>query len=488
MSTGVDPHHHPTLGGHDEGDALSAPFPVVLNKPPDRRVSLAMATLFRPAASVAAVVGAASVVVAALAATAPAVSAAAAHTATPVSTVRDVLVLALTCGTRCVAQAVKDTKKMGCTDVFVFETLRMIAATCPEEVGGGNGTAAGAPDLSSVTGVVAWSPPRFFRLSTPAAHRPPATTSTTALEPPLARLNPVPIPPRQRRFWGLDRINQKSLPLDGNSSTAACYPLAGKGVHVFVIDTGCRTDHHQFAHMGPRLTAVAPLGANYTHGHDEFGHGTHVIGTIAGIDTGVAPSVNLTSVNVFGHGLLAIEADLIGGVEMAAAYAVAHRNTPVLLSASLGGPYEKDDVVVTAMERAAAAGVVSITASGNENDDACRYSPGGAPRVINVANADRHDLLAGSSNYGSCIDVIAPGTHIVSADFADRTSLMDLTGTSMAAPHVTGLAALVLGQLGGRRSRELVLQAVTWERVTVAGYPLAYASSEIPGLCPPTNA
>ena len=481
--TSVDAWYHPIPGDHNEGGARS-PFPAVLNKPLGRRIPPAMVTLFRPVASVAAVVGAASVMVAALAATVPAVSAASADTATPAPTERNVLVLDLSCGTRCVAQAVRKTKKLGCTDVFFFDTLRMIAATCPKEVFSGNGTAAGVPDLSSVSGVVAWSLPRLFRTSTPAAHRPPGTIPTTALGPPRGRLIPVPIPPRQRRFWGLDRINQVALPLDGISSTAACYPLAGDGVHVFVIDTGCRTDHQQFAHMGSRLTAVAPVGANYTHGHDKFGHGSHVIGTIAGIDTGVAPSVNVTSVNVFGHGPFAIDADIIGGVEMAAAYAVAHPSTPVLLSASLGGGYQKDDVLATAMERAAAAGVVSITASGNDDLDACWFSPGGAPRVINVANGDRHDLLAETSNFGSCIDVIAPGTHIVSVDARDRTSLVDFSGTSMAAPHVTGVAALVLGQVGRRLSREEVLRAVTWGRVTVAGYPLAYASPVLRGVCP----
>ncbi|OSX79716.1 hypothetical protein BU14_0072s0074 [Porphyra umbilicalis] len=366
----------------------------------------------------------------------------------------------------------------------------MLAATCPARVaaagraarggnrsdrggdggdGGsdGDGVAAAVPPaadaIAAIPGVEGWAPGGSVHGSA-AVHSPPAAP------PPL---------------WGLDRVNQAALPLDGDASTRGCYPAAGAGVHVFVLDTGVASAHAQFAHLGDRLTAVAAAGSAFPDGSDADGHGTHVIGTIAGLGTGVAPRVNVTSIKVLDGTAAGIPADVVAGVEAAAAYAVAHPSVPVLLSASLGGPRTAGapDLLATAVERAAAAGVVTITAAGNEGGDACGTTPGAARRVINVANADRHDALAPSSNAGVCVDVIAPGTGIVSADAAHLSGLTGKTGTSMAAPHVTGVAALVLGEVGRRLSREQVLWAVTWGRVTVAGYPLAYASPDLPGLC-----
>jgi len=403
-----------------------------------------------------------------------------------------------------VAAKVRAFTAAGCTHVVVFPTLHMLAATCPARVaaagrsaharrGGGNGGERGergergggggsdGDDHDGAAAAAAAAPPAADAIAAiPGVEgwAPGGTVHGSAAGGPRRAAAPL---------WGLDRVNQAALPLDGDASTRGCYPAAGAGVHVFVLDTGVVATHAQLAHLGDRLTAVAAAGSAFPNGTDEDGHGTHVIGTIAGWGTGVARGVNVTSVKVLDGTAAGVPADVVAGVEAAAAYAVAHPTVPVLLSASLGGPRAAGapDLLATAVERAAVAGVVTITAAGNDGGDACGTTPGAARRVINVANGDRHDALAPTSNAGVCVDVIAPGTHIVSADAAHPTGLTAKTGTSMAAPHVTGVAALVLGEVGRRLSREAVLRAVTWGGVTVAGYPLAYASPHLPGLCPP---
>ena len=363
-------------------------------------------------------------------------------------------------------------RSRGCTNVRVFATLRMLAATCPHAMEAdppaGDAATESAPakpsGWASVPGVEAVAPDVAVRLSSPVA----AGLDGAARQ---------HIPTQRRRPWGLDRVNQAELPLDGDSSTSDCYPKAGRGVHVFVVDSGCNARHEQFAHLGDRLRVMQAPGADISDGEDLNGHGTHVIGTIAGKDTGVAPGVRVTSVQVIGRSGRGLGSDIVAGIEVAAAWAAANPDTPTVLSASLGAPQEsrRPHIFTIAVERAAAeSGLLVITAAGNDRTDACRSSPGNSRGAINVANGNANDRLAYDSNYGTCVDVIAPGTRIVSADAFDTSGLTTKSGTSMAAPHVTGLAALILAERGKMTWQELLAALTPEPRVMVARYPLAW--------------
>jgi len=284
-------------------------------------------------------------------------------------------------------------------------------------------------------------------------------------------------------LWGKDRINQPRLPLDRRTSTASCYPAAGAGVHVFVLDTGCTPSHEQFSHLGDRLTIRAAPGSAFPSGVDDGRHGTHVAATIAGAATGVAPRVNLTCIKVLKADNSGSSLDVLAALDVVVAWAAAHPTVPAVLSASFGGRRRAGapDMLAAAAARVTAAGVVFVGSAGNEGDDACAYTPAVEPSVVAVANAAVDDSLADTSNRGACVTLIAPGTRIVSADAAsaDGRGLVAMTGTSMAAPHVSGLAALVLGEVGRRLPLARLLPALNGGGVTAAGLPLAWVDPHV---------
>jgi subtilisin family serine protease len=231
--------------------------------------------------------------------------------------------------------------------------------------------------------------------------------------------------------WGLDRADQRSLPLSSSFSWTA----SGTGVRAFVIDTGILSSHAQFSgRIAAGFTAIAD-----GRGTDDCnGHGTHVAGTIGGSVSGLAKSVTLVPVRVLdcsGSGTLS---GVVAGIDWVAANAPARS----VMNLSLGGTASStlDQAVAGAIAR----GVTAVVAAGNSAANACNYSPARVPEAITVAASNTSDQRASFSNFGACIDLFAPGESIVSTWYTGSTALATLSGTSMASPHVAGAVAQLL--------------------------------------------
>lgn len=237
--------------------------------------------------------------------------------------------------------------------------------------------------------------------------------------------------PQTNATWGLDRIDQAVLPLD----TQYRFNGTGAGVNAFIIDTGIRADHTEFT---GRVLAGYSAVADTNGTNDCNGHGTHVSGTVGGSTWGVAKSVNLIPVRVLdctGSGSLS---GVIAGIDWVAGSAL----RPAVANMSLGSA--KSTTVNAAVAGAYNKGVTMVVAAGNSNADACNYSPSSEPTAITVGATTSADARASYSNYGSCLDVFAPGTNITSAWNTGSTATNTISGTSMASPHVTGVAAIAL--------------------------------------------
>ena len=232
--------------------------------------------------------------------------------------------------------------------------------------------------------------------------------------------------------WGLDRIEQRSLPLDGS------YSYANTGaVKVYVIDTGLLTTHNEIAgRTAAGYTSIAD-GNGTT---DCNGHGTHVAGTIAGTTYGVAKGATIIPVRVLDCAGSGTTSGVIAGLDWAISHHTA--GVPAVANMSLGGGVSSS--LDTAVQNLINDGVTVIVAAGNSSTDACTSSPARVPAAITVAATDSTDVQAYYSNFGSCVDIYAPGSAITSSWYTSNTATNTISGTSMATPHVVGAAALLL--------------------------------------------
>jgi subtilisin family serine protease len=236
--------------------------------------------------------------------------------------------------------------------------------------------------------------------------------------------------------WGLDRIDQRDLPLSG----AYTYGRTGQGVKAFVIDTGIYAQHQDFGGRAVRLADV--IGGVTPPGNDCHGHGTHVSGTLGGATFGVAKGVTLYGVRVLDCSGSGTTASVVAGVDFVTSYVVSQNARPAVVNMSLGGP--ADSALDAAVRNSIARNITYSIAAGNSSANASGYSPARVGEALTVAASAINDAWASFSNYGSVIDVIAPGVDVLSAGHTSPTATAVFSGTSMAAPHVAGAAAVFL--------------------------------------------
>jgi subtilisin family serine protease len=236
--------------------------------------------------------------------------------------------------------------------------------------------------------------------------------------------------------WGLDRIDQESLPLNGTYT----YGATGAGVTAYIIDTGILLAHGEFT--GRLVDGFDAVTAGGT-ANDCNGHGTHVAGTVGGTVYGVAKAVKLSPIRVLACNGSGTWSGVIAGVD----WVTANHVKPAVANMSLGGG--ASTTVDQAVRNSIAAGVTYAVAAGNgdrlgRQQDACNYSPARVAEAMTVGATNNTDTKASWSNFGNCVNIFAPGVSITSAWHTSNTAINTISGTSMASPHVAGVAALYL--------------------------------------------
>ena len=312
-------------------------------------------------------------------------------------------------------------------------------------VGQGSASAASAP----VTPAMPIAP-----LPTDPAPGPaPAEPGTTDPSTPAPVTGPG-LPQNREAFdWGIDRLDQRANTPDNRYVV----PLDGTGVTAYVIDTGVLASHEEFG--GRVLSGLDGVGDGGGT-EDCNGHGTHVAGTIAGTHYGVAPMARVVPVRVLGCTGDGSVSDVIAGINWMVGNHVA--GTPAVANMSMGTP--SSAALNRAVDTATADGITMAVAAGNSNTDACTMSPASAATAVSVGATDDADARAQFSDYGPCVTVFAPGVEIESAWSSDPKATEVLSGTSMATPHVAGVAALLLSGTPGAtpaQVRQGIIDAAT---------------------------
>jgi subtilisin family serine protease len=265
--------------------------------------------------------------------------------------------------------------------------------------------------------------------------------------------------------WGIDRVDQRGLPLDASYN----YTQTGVGVHAYIIDTGIRISHTDF---GGRASADYDAVGDGWNGLDCNGHGTHVSGTIGGATYGIAKNVALHSVRVMNCSGAGTTAGIVAGID----WVTANHQSPAVANMSLGMGLISP-AMDTAINNSIASGVTYVVAAGNSGFDACQVSPSHIAAAIVVGATGGNDARASYSNYGSCVDLFAPGSSVTSDWASSDTGTNTISGTSMASPHAAGVAALYL-ETNPFATPATVSSALTSGATTGLGLNDAYGSPD----------
>ena len=261
--------------------------------------------------------------------------------------------------------------------------------------------------------------------------------------------DPTPSPTQSPATWGLDRIDQVSLPLNSTYVTPTVNTASdnyGQGVVAYVVDTGVRYTHQEFGNRARKNEAVKGIDevSNDSDPNDCNGHGTHVAGTIGGYTYGVAKQVEIVGVRVLGCDGGGWTSDVIAGLNAIPSFHATHYpGYRAVVNMSLGGG--KSVSMNAAVAALTAANIPVVVAAGNDDADAGNYSPASETTAITVGASTSSDVRSYFSNYGPVVDIFAPGSAITAAWVSSDSSIYTISGTSMASPHVAGAVALYLG-------------------------------------------